>query len=400
LLLAVLAGNVFLIYKLCRILTGSEEAALFASLLGSYHSKFGQIYYATGTLYDIFCFLFYFSGLVLYVSIRRQGKDISALQASAICALYILALNSKEVAVSLPVVLIAYELLWHPPAFTIQALWRWLTRQTLPVWILSAITIVYLAGRVFFQEQSISTIGDYRVTVSAGEYLSKLAYYLNEVIYGQDWFDARGAAVLVVCLLAAGVVSRCRSLVFGVLLFLVGILPMAFIPTRALSAVYLPLVGLSMGAAVLLGFVCSGLRRMSERLAWQRLAFWLVFAAVGLFLIQFHPHNEYFYFAMQRGEYGQIREARERLQELHPEFPSGSRILIVKTPFPQYSPGYNNLFLIRLAYRDESLTVEELAGFEANRKTPVFADYNYVLSFENGRWIDVDPATLSLKPPD
>lgn len=399
-LLMALAGNTFLVYKLCQILTGSEEAGLFAALLSSYHMKLGQLYYNAGTLYDICCFLFYYSGLVFYVSIRRQGKDISALQGSMVCALYILALNSKEVAVSFPVTLLAYELLWHPPALEKQALRDWFARQTRTVWIAAAITVAFVMGRVLFQERSISTIGDYAMTVSIGEYLSKLAYYLNELCYAPDWFDVPQAALFALALLAAGAVSRSRSLLFGALLFLGGILPMAFIHARALSAVYLPLTGLAICAAVLLGFVCSRLGRWSPRPVWQRLAFWLVFGTVGLFLVRFHPHNEHIYAALQQGEYSQIRNARESLQQLHPQFPSGSGILIVKTPFPQYSPGYNNMFLIRLAYRDNSLRVEELARFEENRQTPVLADYEYVLSYEDGRWIDVDPATLSLKPPD
>jgi hypothetical protein len=398
-LLMALAGNVFLTYKLCRLLTGSTEAALFAALVGSYHMKFGQLYYNTGMLYDILCFSLYFSGLVFYISIRRQGKDLKPLQGALLCALYILALDSKEVAVSFPAALFLYELLWHPPAFQAKALRRWLTRQMLAVWITAAITIAYVLGRVLFQEQGISNIGGYRITVSAGEYFAKLAYYLNEVFYVKDWLGPGGAAIFALVLLAAGALSRCRSLLFSALLFLGGILPVAFIHARALSAVYLPLAGLAICSAVLLEFVCSGLRRLGQQLVWQRLAFWLMFAAVGLFLVRFHPHSDYVYHALEQGEYAQIRDAREGLMQLHPEFPSGSRILIAGTPFPQYSPGYNNMFLIRLAYRDKSLQVEELARFEKNGQAPNLADFDYVLSYEDGRWIDVDPATLAFGSP-
>ena len=125
-----------------------------------------------------------------------------------------------------------------------------------------------------------------------------------------------------------------------------------------------------------------------------------MFAAVGLFLIRFHPHSDYVYHAIEQGEYSQIRNAREGCScSFIREFPSGSRILIAGTPFPQYSPGYNNMFLIRLAYRDKSLQVEELARFEKNRQTLNLADFDYVLSYEDGRWIDVDPATLAFGSP-
>jgi hypothetical protein len=174
---------------------------------------------------------------------------------------------------------------------------------------------------------------------------------------------------------------------------------MAFIPPRALSAIYLPLAGLVLCAAVWLVFACDGLRRLSAGRLWQEPAFWLIFVLVGLSLATVQPHSEYYYFALQRGEYAEIREARLRLHELHPAFPSGSHILVLGTPFPQYSPGYNNMFLIRLAYRDNSLAVDELARFEENQQTPPLANYDYIVSYENGRWVDVDPSVLALRSP-
>ncbi len=393
-----LAGNIFLTYKLCLLLTGFGEASLFAALIGSYHMKFGLLYYNTGTIYDIFCFLLYFSALVFYIGIRRRGETLNAIQGAIFCALYILALDSKEMAVSLPLLLIGYELLWHPPALQAGALWRWAARRMVIVWIICILTAAYVHGRVLTQEQGISSIGGYQMTVSAGEYFNKLAYYLNVLCYARDWLSPLGAALFAGALLATAAISRSRGLAFGALLFLGGILPMAFIQARALSAVYLPLAGLAICAGILLGFVRDGLERLSRQPAWPRLAFWLMFGTVGLALIRFHPHSDYVYQAIERSEYSQIRNARERLLELHPRFPGGSRILIVGTPFPQYSPGYNNMFLIRLTYRDKSLQVDELAMLEQNRQTPNPADYDYVLSYEQDGWIDVDPATLALSP--
>jgi hypothetical protein len=318
----------------------------------------------------------------------------------AIGALYILALNSKEVAVSFPVALLGYELLWHPPALHWGALRPWLTRQTPMVWITAVITAAYVAGRVLFQERGISNVGDYAMSVSAFEYFHKLAHYLNEVCYARDWFDARSAAFFVLALLAAGVVSRSRTFLFGALLFLAGMLPLAFIHARALSAIYLPLAGPAVCAAVLLQWVCAALPRLFQRPAWPELAFLLVFVSVGLLLMRLHPTIEHVYASLRQSEYAEIREARQRLLELHPRFPAASRILIIGTPFPQFSPGYNNMFLIRLAYRDESLTVEELARYEKTRQAPDLADYDYLLSWEEGRWIDLDPASFALRLAD
>ncbi len=398
-LLLVLGVNVFLVYKLCQLLTGFQEAGFFAALLIAYHLEFAQLYYNSGTTFDILAFLFYFSAAVSYIRIRSQGKEVGVRLAWIVCGLYVLALDSKELAVSLPLTLLAYELLWHPPAARPRELWRWVSGRMLTVWAAGLLTAGYVWGRVLFPERGISSVGDYRMTLSVGEYFGKLAYYWNELFYARDWLDAREAALLAACLVAVGVASRSRALVFGALLFLGGILPMAFIPARSLSAIYLPLVGLAIYGGVAVAFLCRGLRRLSAQSAWQSAAFWLTFVTLGLFLLESHPSCRHIYHALREGEYAQIRNAREQLLKLHPEFPFGSRILIAGTPFPQYSPGYNNMFLIRLAYRDKSLTVQELARFEENGQPPNLADFDYLLSYEDGRWIDLDPATLVFQPP-
>jgi hypothetical protein len=257
--------------------------------------------------------------------------------------------------------------------------------------------VAFANGRVFNEEAGISSLGHYGVTVSVAEYLTKAAFYLNEFFYS-TWFDATRVGVFAFVLLTVSALSRSRALAFGAVVFFGGILPMAFIDPRALSAVYIPLAGLSIYGGVLLGFACNGLRRLFPRQAWQTAAFFVVFGLTGLFLIRVHPGNMHIY-AAYREPYNQIRDAREQIQRLHPEFPAGSRILILDTPFPQYSPGYNNLFLMRLAYRDESLNVQEKAMLEKDLEPFVPADYDYLLSYENGRWVDVDPATLETAQP-
>ena len=396
LLLLILAANVFLIYKVSKILTSSTEAGLFAALLHAYHMKVAPLLYNTGTLYDIFAFFFYFAAVAFYVSIRRAGKPLTPLQGLIVLALYILALDSKELAASFPLTLIAYELLWRRPSLSKHSVLQW-CREAWVIWIAAAMTVAFANGRVFNEQAGISSLGRYGVTVSVAEYLTKTAFYLNEFFYS-TWFDATKVGVFAVLLLAVSALSRSRALALGAVVFFGGILPMAFIDPRALSAVYIPLAGLSIYGGVLLGFACNGLRRLIPKHAWQTAAFFIVFGLTALFLIRVHPDNLHIYAAYTE-PYSQIRDAREQLQRLHPEFPASSRILVLDTPFPQYSPGYNNVFLMRLLYRDESLNVQEKAMLEKDQEPFVPADYDYLLTFKNRRWFDVDPATLETPQP-
>jgi hypothetical protein len=199
--------------------------------------------------------------------------------------------------------------------------------------------------------------------------------------------------------LAVAVVSRSRVLCFGSILFFTGILPMAFIAPRALSSIYIPLAGLSLFAGAILGFASQRIERLFRKPASQHLAFVTMLVLTGLGLWTLHPRSDHLYVPIS-AEYSRIRDARVQLQRLHPHFPEKSRILILETPFPEYSPGYNNLFMIRLAYRDDSLEIQERARLAENRQELVPSDYDYILSYRNDHWANVDPATVPREIPE
>ena len=117
---ALLAANLGLLYALCRRLSGSPEVGALACLLGAYHAHLADLYYSSDTLYDLLYFFFYFSALLLYIALRRRGWYWQLL----ILALYLLAMGSKEMAVTLPVFLFLYDLIYDPPVCSLEACHR------------------------------------------------------------------------------------------------------------------------------------------------------------------------------------------------------------------------------------------------------------------------------------
>jgi hypothetical protein len=164
-LLAVMGLNVFLLYCLVRRLTLSREMAILAALLASYHGEMWGFFYNTGQLYDIFCFFFYFLALVYYLRVRQTGRLLRVHRLLLVGALYALALNSKELAVSLPVMIAAYELLFHPPAFGARAVFGWASRDLIPVWLTGAMTVAYVRFRVT-PPGGLASVEAYRLAVS------------------------------------------------------------------------------------------------------------------------------------------------------------------------------------------------------------------------------------------
>src|ERR1700722_3152064 len=104
-LLAFLLVNIYLVYAFARRISQSREIGAVTALLHSYHIGFVSLYRNTGTCFDIICSFFYFCALVWYLRIRQQGRLLRPVEYLGVLSLLICALNSKEIAVTLPVLL-------------------------------------------------------------------------------------------------------------------------------------------------------------------------------------------------------------------------------------------------------------------------------------------------------
>ncbi len=70
-------------------------------------------YFNDDDIYDILCYSFYFAALLYYVHRRQSSLPLSVGPALSIIFLQILALGAKEMAVTFPAILVAYEVAYH-----------------------------------------------------------------------------------------------------------------------------------------------------------------------------------------------------------------------------------------------------------------------------------------------
>ncbi len=71
---------------------------------------------------------------------------------SSFLGLYVLALDAKEMAVTLPLLLILYELIYFPPAgFSIRQIGKWTVTNCRLAAIAGAMTIPYIWGKMLAQ---------------------------------------------------------------------------------------------------------------------------------------------------------------------------------------------------------------------------------------------------------
>lgn len=360
----------------CR-LTGRREAGLLAALLFAWHGNYGPLLYNTGQIYDVFCFLFYFAALACYLRWRGSGP----MSTSLVVALTVLALNSKEMAVSLPVMILLWELLERRPGWSLLRVLHWLIREGRTALITALAVLVFLLGRMAGPE-SLTQVGAYRPQISVSNFFSQAGHYLGELVYHKVEVGPLSAAAILSLLLVVALAARSRALLWSSALFVIGILPLAFIPPRGLAAALIPFSGLAMYAAVLLVTLCRSLMEAIDRpgSGFGLASGAVLFALLAMLLLRVHPHAWGFHRALSEGEYALIRTAREQLRTLYPALSPQARVLFVTNPF---GDSYDIVFLIHLAYRNDQIVVHQLRRL---RTPPDFASYDHVLEWCDGRF--------------
>jgi hypothetical protein len=257
---AVLLGNIFLAWRFGEIASGSAAVGFLCAFASAYHARMPNLYYAPAFLYDVLCFSFYFSALNLYLAVRTRGETPSWKRLAAILGLFVLALGSKEIAVTFPVVLLLYEAACHPPA-SLRApdIRAWLRGPALPSLLAGAVTAAFLAGKFRGPEAMHLTAG-YAVTPTLGHIMAEQATYLNDIFYAPydwPWFTPALAVVFWLAILGYSFFARSRCLRWACLSAIVAPLPVAVLTGRTGSSLYIPLAFYALIAAVLFRDLCA-----------------------------------------------------------------------------------------------------------------------------------------------
>jgi len=105
--------NVILVYTLALLITGTSAAALFAGLLFALHPANAEAVNVISFRDDLLCFTFFISSLIFYIKLRKPAAKKNPLIYAASLCLFLLALFSKEMAISLPLVILLYDWIFN-----------------------------------------------------------------------------------------------------------------------------------------------------------------------------------------------------------------------------------------------------------------------------------------------
>lgn len=386
---AVMLLNLWLVYRVARLLTGSEWTALLCALIFSYHKRLFALLVNTGTIYDLLCLTFFLLTLAFYVSTRRRTGNVSGWHLLGFYALFTLAMNSKEMAASLPPILLAYELIYHPESLKRGFGWLWDRRA---IWMAAAMTVIAFRFR---QIRGSSFFGnpDYGLHFTVAQYFSTTRPLLAELFFlEQNAFTAAETVAIFAAALALGLILRNRAMTLGAAIAILAPLPINFIVWRGFFVMYVPLFGWALFFAALLIGAADALHR---RVHWKVNPAAVVFAAVAVILFVVQERDDFWRFSYPRAREERIHRLRKDVATLKESLgskPKPRRVLFLNQAVEP--DGYMPLFVVRLLYRDPDIEIDSAIGSRAPQ--PVKPEtYDLVVDYCQGRYVKAGSASCT-----
>lgn len=386
--------NSYIAYRFASLISASRLVGALTAFLATYHSYLAAMIYWPSFIYDVLCFTFFYLALTYYISIRRNGSLLRNTQMVVVSILYICALEAKEMAVSLPLILMAYEVLWHAPA---RRAWNemrtWLFQEGLVPLITGAITLVYIVGKTSGSGALINN-ELYHPLFTWHRFAESNVLYLDTLVYSSS---AQGFTVATLLLTWAAlfyIAWRRRDKHLGFMAFLVIVtpLPIAFLPPRAAGCLYIPLIGWAVIFSTLFLSLAAVLRKgpLVRRLSLLQLRVALALIAVPLLWnINKHADRRSLpgIYAREELTWSFLQQLRSAKLTVKPN----SHIVFINDPFSD-SPNarWNAKFITELFYGDHTIRVLPARMVPVTSQQTASADL--VLTWQDGRLMRWNPA--------
>ncbi len=263
----ILAASIPIVYYLARRLASSRSVAFLAVLALCYHAlEMADLVFVGSFIYDVLCGFFYFAALGYYIHIRDRGLALHPVPLLGFLGIYICALNSKQMAVSLPLIVLIYEGL-RCPRFRdwkefVQRNWRF----AVPALLASVLTLPYIYGTTQ-GSSALARLPGYRPSYSWHEFTTSNALFVNDIFYLSDSqiYHVTTGMLLIGwgAIFLYAFLRRDRMLQLMAFWIVITPLPLAFIPLRGGACLYIVLFGWAMIFAKLVSDLITLLSRLS-----------------------------------------------------------------------------------------------------------------------------------------
>jgi len=244
--ISILVASIPLAYYLSRRLASSRSIAFLAVLALCYHPRLAGLVFVGAFIYDVLCGFFYFAALAYYVHIREREASLRPLQLLGFLALYVVALNCKEMAVTLPVIVLIYEFLKSSRWPDWKAFLRWIRSYAAPSLIAGLLTVFYIYGKTH-GSGSLASLDPYQPRYSCHNFTASNAKFVGELLFAGHTITPTMLLILWAFVFIYAFIRRDRTLQLMAFWIVIVPLPVAFIvPLRGDAPLYLLLFGWAM----------------------------------------------------------------------------------------------------------------------------------------------------------
>ncbi len=244
--ISILVASIPLVYYLSRRLASSRSIAFLAILALCYHPRLAGLVFVGAFIYDVLCGFFYFAALAYYVQIREREVSLQAVQLLGFLALYVMALDCKEMAVTLPVIVLIYEFLKSPSWVDWKAFFRWIRTYAAPSLIAGLLTMFYVYGKVH-GSGALASLDPYQPKYSWHNFTDSNAKFVSQLLFTGHTITPIALLVLWALVFIYAFLRRDRTLKLMAFWIVIVPLPLAFIvPVRNDAPLYLLLFGWAM----------------------------------------------------------------------------------------------------------------------------------------------------------
>jgi hypothetical protein len=389
-MLGILLGNLYLMYRFALQVGCDNLQAGLGTLIVAYHAGLSMLYYNTAFIYDVLCFLFYMGAFLFYARVRAQGRLLRGGETAVVMGLYLCALDSKEMALTLPIVLLAYEWIYHPgngwpAAWTPRKIAEWLRGPGRVMLYCVALNLVYLYGKASGPNAMMQSPA-YRPRLSLHRVFAFEKQAMGDLFLSWDAFDWRGVVAVWVALAYLAWRRQRPVLRFGWVFLMITPLPLAVLEGRGSACLYIPLAGWAVFAAVVLTDVAGAAARfLANEPFFRRAGYTVLFAAILCTTFFFWAkkndyHRRQFAWVAMADLGRQTGDTIQQLRLLDPHVKSGTDVAFLNDPFE----GWDMTFIAELWFRDKTVRIH------LQRKTPMTAEElakMTVFDFQDGRLV-------------
>jgi hypothetical protein len=372
--------NMVLVYLSSVLLTNSRSIGWLCAILMAYHGGMAALVYLPAFIFDVLCFTFFISALYFYLRVRSTGARLKLWHIFVFLLLYIGALDSKEMAVTLPIMVLAYEMFWHWRGGEWKKILLWIRHEAWPGLFAGFVTAIFIVGKSSGPD-ALSKQPEYHPVFTFKRFFESNVRFCEDLAYlgHPSWFNKTWLMCIWGVLAYLAWRRKENHLKWAVLFIVIAPLPIAFIPNRGDAMLYIPCLGWALILATLISAACDILARepLLKRLNPDLARGLSLLLAVGLIWSTTDSRNKYI--AQNYEKRGQLMwSVKNKLEAILPRAQPGSRIAFYNDIFE----GWDSHFIAELLYHDRSVTTR------LNTKTPLtvsqLSEMDYVFAYDKG----------------